>query len=60
MYYISSWISDLKVDSCPNNVNSVHFFLFSMQDFAENSCFFVCLFPLCWNFDSKNSFATCP
>ena len=28
MYYISSWISDLKVDSCPNNVNSVHFFYF--------------------------------
>ena len=30
------------------------------QDFAENLPFFVCLFPLCWNFNSKNSFVTCP
>ena len=30
------------------------------QDFAENSRFFVCLFLLCWNSDSKNSFVTCP
>ena len=29
------------------------------QDFAENAHFFVCLFPLCWNFNSKNSFVTC-
>ena len=30
------------------------------QEFAENLCFFVCLLPLCWNSDSKNSFATWP
>ena len=28
------------------------------QDFAENSRFFVCLFPFCWNSDSKNYFVT--
>ena len=28
------------------------------QDYAENSRVFVCSFPLCWNFDSKSSFAT--
>ena len=28
------------------------------QGFAENSPFFVCLFPLCWN--SINSVVTCP
>ena len=31
-----------------------------LQDFAENLRFFVCLFPLCWNSDSKNSFVTYP
>ena len=30
------------------------------QDFAENLHFYVCLFPLCWNSDSKNIFVTCP
>ena len=30
------------------------------QDFAEKSSFFICLFSLSWNSDSKNSFATCP
>ena len=30
------------------------------QDFASNWRFFICLFPLCWNSDSKNSFITCP
>ena len=30
------------------------------QDFAESSCFFICLFPLCWNSDSKNSFIEYP
>ena len=29
------------------------------QDVAENSRFIDCLFPLCRNSDSKNSFATC-
>ena len=29
------------------------------HEFAENLCFFFCLFPLCWNSDSKNSFVTC-
>ena len=28
--------------------------------FAENPLFFIYLFPLCWNSDSKNSFVTCP
>ena len=28
------------------------------QDFAENSRFFVCLFPFYWNSNSKNSFVT--
>ena len=31
-----------------------------LQDFAENSPFFVHLFPLCWNSNSKNSLVTCP
>ena len=31
-----------------------------LQDFAENSHCFVCLFLLCWNSSSKNSFVTCP
>ena len=30
-----------------------------LQDFAENLRFIVCLFPLRWKSDSKNSFATC-
>ena len=29
------------------------------QDFAEDLCFSICLFPLHWNSDSTNSFATC-
>ena len=29
------------------------------RDFAENLPFFVCLFPLCWNSISKNSFVRC-
>ena len=31
-----------------------------LQDFAENTPFFVYLYPLCWNSNSKNSFVTCP
>ena len=68
----------LRVGSCPNDDNFVHFcfVLFcvvfikkyflnlslqrKMQDLAENSRFFVYLFPLCWNSDSKNSSVTCP
>ena len=30
------------------------------QEFAENLPFFICLFPLCWNSSSKNSFVTWP
>ena len=32
----------------------------NLQDFAESSRLFVCLFPLCWNSESKNSFMTYP
>ena len=73
----SNAVLKLKVGSCPNNDNSVHFFsvLFCVafiyfyvlnlflprkrQDFAANVPFFVCLLPLCWNSNSKNSFVTC-
>ena len=30
-----------------------------LKEFAENLRFFICLFLLCWNSDSKNSFVTC-
>ena len=36
------------------------FLLRKPQDFAEILRFFVCLFPLCWNSDSKSSFVTYP